>query len=239
MLSGVYYLVVAVARTLILAVLVLIGSLFAPKRPDWARPVNPKSRRIVVLLHGVNQRRFIWSFMVHYMLRMLPDTDAVYAPFFDHRDPLQALARHVLGEVVPFVEHNKLELVVVGYSNGGRIALHLEQMLAGHVYILLGSPIKGTRWLELLPEWMLRLRLDKYLIREMRLHRFVPHAQSKIICFAADWDEMVWPSSCCAPVNMVPRVLRGNTHVTLPFDDEALQCIRSPPKDSIAAVPKK
>lgn len=230
MLSGGYDLFVAVTKTLILGILVLIASPFAEKKPDWARPVSPKSRRVVVLLHDANQRHFIWSFMVQFMLHALPDTDAVYAPFFDHRDPLTALAGHVLGEIEPYIKKNNLELVVVGYSNGGRIALHLEQMLPGHTYILIGSPIKGTRWLDLLPEWILRLRLDTYLIQEMRLHRFVPHDQSNIICFAADWDEMVWPSSCCAPGNMVPKVLPGNTHGTLSFNDEVLQCIKSPPK---------
>lgn len=192
--------------------------------PPWRRPVSASTRRVVVLLHGVNQKASIWAVVVDELLAAIPPDCAVYAPFFDHADPLSALAAVVLNEVEPHVARG-LELTVVGMSNGGRIAMHLEEMLPGHTVVLVGAPVRGTRWLEILPDWLLRLRLDRHLIREMRAHQFVRSESTRILAFAADWDEMVFPPRRCAPDGCTAQVLRGHMHTTMWRSREVLDAI--------------
>ena len=193
-------------------------------RDPWRRPVRPDTRRVVVLLHGVNQKASVWQVVVDDLIPHIPQDCAIYAPFFDHTDPLVALASVVLAQVQAHVARG-LYLTVVGFSNGGRIAMHLEEMLPGHTTVLVGSPVRRPRWLEILPDFLLHLWLDPFLLREMRRTTFLPRSSSHVLAFAADWDEMVFPPSRCAPAGVPVRVVHGHTHATLHRSREVLFAI--------------
>lgn len=215
-----YDLAVALARSAWLFVSVVpravLYALWWTPPPEWPRPVTPATRTVVVLLHGVNQRHAVWKVAVERLLPHIPADCAVYAPFFNHNDdPLGALADAVQREIEPHVKRG-LAARIVGFSNGGRIAMYIQRDMPGdHTFVLVGAPVCGTHLLRWLPDALVRAKISPHLLREMSTVRFYPRPGSRIVAFAADYDEMVFPAACCAPHGTAPRVLRGHMHRTL------------------------
>lgn len=223
-----FYLGVALLRSFLVLVTVLpraiMHALWWNPPSEWPRPVSSGTRTLIVLLHGVNQKHSIWKVVVEELLRSIPPDCAVYAPFFDHSEPLVALASEVAQQIEPYAGRG-IDVRVVGFSNGGRVAMHLESMRPGHTFVLVGAPINGTRILELLPDSVLTWKISPFLLREMRTKRFVPSPSSRIQAFAADWDEVVFPPDRCAPQGIPVTVLRGNFHHTLFRSREVIDAI--------------
>lgn len=212
----------------------LLGALAHPAPPladGWARRCDAP-RGVVVLLHGVNQNGWVWRQKVRHFASALPADVDMYAPLLDHAEPTSANVGRVAVSVLEWRKaHPVARVVVVGFSNGGRYALHLAREVPVDHTVLVAAPVSGARWVELLPSWLLRWKISAKLEEELRHHHWRARAASAnphmaVTAFAADWDGIVWPPARAAYPGTILRVLGGHTHFSIPYAAEVMDAVR-------------
>ena len=103
----------------------------------------------------------------------LPADVDVYAPLLDHAEPTSANVGRVAAALAEWIKaHPCGRVVVAGFSNGGRYALHLAREVPVDHAVLVAVPVAGARWVELLPSWLLRWKISAKLEEELRHHRW-------------------------------------------------------------------
>lgn len=192
-----------------------------PSIPDF--PQTPKhASTLVVLLHGVNQKQYIWKRKVQWMLTFLPSTCAVYAPWFNHTTkPMAENVRPLLVEIKAFQsKHPAAKIVVVGFSNGGRYAMHLEAALnpkSVKRVVTVASPLNGTHALRYAPAWLGRYAIGADLYKEM-LAGFVETKRApdwgKYETFSAEFDEKVFPETVTTHEGVLKHTKLAGIHET-------------------------
>jgi pimeloyl-ACP methyl ester carboxylesterase len=198
--------------------------------PGWVRCRSEET--LVVLLHGVHEKWLVWNMVAHALAADLPEACAVWAPYMPaaHVAPL-AEAAAGLDTVRQWMRlRPRGRVILVGMSNGGRVAASWEQHLPAErdVRVLtLGSPLNGTARLDSVPAALADWHLTPAVHAEMRAGQGAyPAARAhRYVHFAARHDWMVYsPVRACLKGNGV-RVLEHDGHLSMMVSREVRKAI--------------
>lgn len=194
----------------------------------WIRRVKDNNT-LVVLLHGVNQKRFVFSMFSRSMLLngVHPHCD-VYAPFLkhDHNGPVSNYAREPLRAVREWIGvHPGGRVLLVGFSSGGRVAAYIESQLpaddgVGGVTVRVltfGAPLHGTALIGWLPAWLVDMRIGPVLRMEMQagLESLPPVRPKRYMSVVAGDDWYVYPPENACVAGQKAFVEPNHGHLSL------------------------
>lgn len=181
---------------------------------------------LVVLLHGVGQRIIPWEYQKKRYLHHFRGA-AIYAPFFLHNGKLNDYGLYPVAPIKEWIQrHPDGKVLLVGFSNGGRVAMMMESLL--HPYnvrvITVGSPICSTKLIEMpLIKWLAARKQGRDFIDDLS-KGFTPFEtlvhKERYVHIASNADEMCWPPERCKIPGNEITILSNLVHPALMASDE-------------------
>ncbi len=196
------------------------------------------SSKLIVLIHGLNSSLLAWTEYLTAIKRREPDASC-FVPFVLDRGycPLEDAAVPILRVVQDYVhQYPDNPVIIIGHSNGGRIAAHIEQELeAVDVRLVsISAPHGGCK----IVNWLTRFGLcalfglHPAMVRELtyggpwvsasvdRWQRMARNENRTRVtrCFFASCDDWrVFPYETSFPIlpNSTYRLVSGESHVTI------------------------
>jgi pimeloyl-ACP methyl ester carboxylesterase len=183
----------------------------------WKKHLNPpplqhKHRSLIVLLHGLNSHPSIWNKHIETLAHQFRE-DLVWAPAIIHKGncSLKTAAEPILAQIITYLKHQNKPLVLIGASNGARIALYLElksrKFKSSILTISIAGPHLGTTKIpfryfhtdeQLYAELSFQNQSSRTFIKALRAP-LPKHAQRKHIFYGSLDDIQVSPSSSAFP----------------------------------------
>jgi hypothetical protein len=215
--------------------------IFKPDNPKCCYTMFPEitteTRAIVLFLHGINSDPS--QFTDHFSLYEANKHFALFSPHIYMKGMIssQKCGERILVCIPPNIRDHNLKLIIVGFSNGGRIGLWLYPRLKplfSQVYLTtIGSPLKGTCMPNLLlnsklylctayrnhVEVLKRLGTDstetKELIAECQLD---PQFTKNVMTYASKTDISVQPYTNAIIPDGSHKIIEGHGHNSMtPF----------------------
>lgn len=181
---------------------------------------NEHGHGMVVVLSGYKSSRAVFIQQLDEMRRVLSkDYSVVYAPhlIYDPDKTIMESNTGVLSYIRQFCfDHPNEPILIVGISAGGRLAIYLSNALQmariqTRIHIItLGSPLKGTSLVRILPGVF---HLAKYMVGKTMIEEFDPYSNKQLelsqcilnsemdhtfFHFYSNTDWMVFPPHYCA-----------------------------------------
>lgn len=190
---------------------------------------NKPSKQFVVLLHGLNSSPLAWSSYLPHM------PEACFVPYVKDKGycSLKEASQPILEVVQDYATRNPdVQIVLVGHSNGARIAAYLEQRLhASDIRLVsIAGPHLGSKLINLIAKiGMQRLfkitpQMEAELVyggewSKKKMRKWQSHADPDVerTFFAAAQDTRVFPSATCFPClpNSTNHLIRLESHTTI------------------------
>lgn len=192
----------------------------------WLRK-GKGNNTLFVILHGINEKEMTFRIYLSHICAGIPDRVDVYAPMIKqhHNGRLFSYSSKVLEEVGRWKEeHRDGNIVLLGLSNGGRIASYIESRLDEPrvdkiKVITVGSPLKGTDVLNYIPSYIAKMKVGVHAYDEFYTGFSYYKEGERYVHFASSTDQFVFPVSKTS-FEKESIVLDGYGHTSLPFASE-------------------